>query len=259
MKSGLFHPDGFDEALSEMRNKMIRCNLNKNKNQDIDFIRRDILSEEAFKKLPIVSKAACARSAAKVTLDNISSYEDYSNTIRHVKISNPKLPWEAFEYVDCKNVCLILEQSLNRIMSVITDKDFAIMSAFSRTISKQENVRRNRVLRHQLTLINSGIYQLVGHWAKAYLEKAQEGSYSGVIDNAERLYLIIRRNNISAEEFKNSVKNALTVSGFGKYCNHKKYSWYLYIKLQWGTEKNKQRCITLHDCPGIFKTFREKK
>ena len=213
MKSGLFHPDGFDETLSEMRNKMIRYNLNKNKNQDIDFIRRDILSEETFKKLSIVSKAACARSAAKVTLDNISSYEDYSNTIRPVKISNPKLLGEAFEYVDCKNVCLILEQSLNRIMFVITDKDFAIMSAFSRTISKQENVRRNRVLRHQLTLINSGIYQLVGHWVKAYLEKAQGGSYSGVIDNTERLYLIIRRNNISAEEFKNSVQNALTVSG----------------------------------------------
>ena len=132
--------------------------------------------------------------------------------IRRVKNSNPKLKGDAFEYVDCNNVCLILESSLDRAVSVMKNQDFAITAAFHATITKQENIMRNRVLRHQLTLIDSGIYQLVGHWQKAHLEKEQDDNCSGILNHAELLYLIIRENNISAEDFKNSVENALTIS-----------------------------------------------
>ena len=94
------------------------------------FIGRNILSEETFHKLTIASKAACAQAAAKVALEHtISSYEDYSNVIRRVKNSNPKLKGDAFEYVDCNNVCLILESSLDRAVSVMKNQDFAITAA----------------------------------------------------------------------------------------------------------------------------------
>ena len=105
--------------------------------------------------------------------------------IRRVKNSNPKLKGDAFEYVDCNNVCLILESSLDRAVSVMKNQDFAITAAFHATITKQENIMRNRVLRHQLTLIDSGIYQLVGHWQKAHLEKEQDDNCSGILNHAE--------------------------------------------------------------------------
>lgn len=42
IEAGLFHPAGFDDALSEMRNKIIRHHLNLNKHQSADFIGRNI-------------------------------------------------------------------------------------------------------------------------------------------------------------------------------------------------------------------------
>lgn len=209
MEVGKFHPVGLDEALSKMRDKMTRINLNPNKNQDADFIGKNVISEETFHQLPSVSKGACMCSAAKVALNHVLPFEDYSNFIRRVKISNPKLRGNGFEYVDCTNVCLILESSFKRVMAFVQNQDFSIVSAFHGTLSKRENIRRNRILRHRLALKNSGVYMIVGHWLQA--EKDQNSNLSEVFNDAERLYLIIRENNASMADFQNSIKSALTI------------------------------------------------
>lgn len=209
---GTFNPSGFDGALSKIRNKMFQFKLNENKNQSLSFVGKELLSEETFEKLNVTSKGACANSAKKINLNKLLVFEDYSNKINPIKMSNPKILGKGFEYVNCNNACLILEDSLNRTLEVMKGKDFAIITAYRGNMSKRENIRRNRMLRAELNKLHMGVHQLVGHWQEAPDNKDyRECLPSELTDVIERSYLIAKPEDMSFNEFKNVITNLLTI------------------------------------------------
>ena len=81
-------------------------------------------------------------------IDILKPFEDYSNNILPVN-------------------CIISEDSLSRTLSIIQDKDFAILTAYRANFTKSENILRNRKLRAILNELHMGVHQLVGHWQEA--------------------------------------------------------------------------------------------
>lgn len=77
--------------------------------------------------------------AYELILENIENdikpFEDYSGKIELVK--SKTIPGKCFKYSDCTNNCIISEDSLSRTLSVIKDKDFAILTAYRAKFDKK--------------------------------------------------------------------------------------------------------------------------
>ena len=155
------------------------------------------------------------------------SFEDYSNSLtsKYSKTFDCMVK----EYKDCKNNNLILEGSFNRLMSLMADKDFAIISAYRHEFSKKENILRNRKLRAILNSKNMGVHQLVGHWLEAPNGvDYHDANPEELTDVIERSYFIARPNNVPYEEFKKTIANCLTIDGKTQDCGiiHVHGGWY---------------------------------
>lgn len=103
----------------------------------------------------------------------------------------------------------INESSMSRIWDKIHNEklDFAVITAYRNEYTKEENVKRNRDLRHTLNQNKLGVYALVGHWLEAPPE--YENDYDSCPDNLkkdviERSYLVIR-NQIHEIDFKHII------------------------------------------------------
>ena len=154
--------------------------------------------------------------AYELILENIENdikpFEDYSGKIELVK--SKTIPGKCFKYSDCTNNCIISEDSLSRTLSVIKDKDFAILTAYRAKFDKKENILRNRILRHELNKMKMGVHQLVGHWQEAPDGKAYEDcDKSELTDVIERSYLVAKPDDMSAEEFERIITSLLTIDG----------------------------------------------
>lgn len=142
----------------------------------------------------------------------IFPFEDYSNKIKESSGSNLKS--KCFEYVDCSNHCIISEDSLSRILNVIKNNDFAILTAYRGNFSKSENILRNRKLRGILNAKKIGVHQLVGHWQEAPTGNDYTDCTSRELtDVVERSYLIKRPSDMSYDEFEALVLELLTIDG----------------------------------------------
>lgn len=62
---GEFHPNGFEGALSKIGNHIFQFRLNPNKEQNKQFIGKEILSEEIFDRLSINQKSGCLQTFKK--------------------------------------------------------------------------------------------------------------------------------------------------------------------------------------------------
>lgn len=65
---GEFHPNGFENALSKMGNKVFQFRLNENKNQNKLFMINNIICEEIFENLSIQTKAFVSKTAKKLNI-----------------------------------------------------------------------------------------------------------------------------------------------------------------------------------------------
>lgn len=65
---GEFHPNGFEDALSKMGNKVFQFRLNEEKEQNKLFFANKILCEDIFENLSIQSKAAVTKTAKSIKL-----------------------------------------------------------------------------------------------------------------------------------------------------------------------------------------------
>lgn len=143
---------------------------------------------------------------------NIKPFEDYSMKIQIFESKN--IPGKCYQYVDCNNNNIISEDSLSRTMSIMKDKDFAILTAYRGNFTKEENIQRNRVLRGKLNEAGMGPHQLVGHWQEAPAGKDYEDCEPGELtDVVERSYLVAKPDNMSFEEFTNFILELLTIEG----------------------------------------------
>ena len=142
----------------------------------------------------------------------IKPFEDYSEKIEMVK--SKTIPGKCFKYTDCTNNCIISEDSLSRTLSIIEDKDFAILTAYRAKFDKKENIIRNRMLRSKLNDMHMGVHQLVGHWQEGPDGKPyEECDKSELIDVIERSYLVAKPENMTSEEFEQIIASLLTIDG----------------------------------------------
>ena len=149
---------------------------------------------------------------AEVVLKNLYPFEDYSNKI--CKIKNVNESGKCFKYVDCMNNCIISEDSLSRTLSVMKEKEFAILTAYRNNFSKVENILRNRKLRAELNTLKMGVHQLVGHWQEAPAGKVYSDCLPNELtDVVERSYLVAKPEYMSSEEFEKLILRLLTIDG----------------------------------------------
>ena len=65
---GEFHPNGFENALSKMGNKVFQFRLNEQKEQNKLFVANKIICEEIFEDLPIQTKGFVTKTVKKLKL-----------------------------------------------------------------------------------------------------------------------------------------------------------------------------------------------
>lgn len=96
----------------------------------------------------------------------------------------------------------ISESGLSRLLQH-TQQPFAIITAYRDKHSKEENIHRNRSLRHHLNKKLAGVHQLIGHWQECqdpnipYAECPPEK----LKDVVERSYLVPQPPVLSTDEF----------------------------------------------------------
>ena len=153
-------------------------------------------------------------------------FEDYSSTVK-------RLPNGLYEYVGCFNNNLLNEAALARLLEILKNETYAILSACRRSFSKKENVRRNRILRGILNRHKLGPYQLVGHWLEAPDgKKWNEVPMSEFTGAIERSYLVRKPDDMSHDEFKVVLANCLRNDGAVQDCgvvHGAGDSWHLYF------------------------------
>lgn len=128
--------------------------------------------------------------------------EDYSDSI--VKKNHSKTAM--YEWCNCKNNCLIQEDSLQRTLKIIQNEGFAVFSAYRKEFSKEQNILRNRKLRAFLNQNRMGVHQLVWHWN----EKQPDGSIKPVV---ERSYLVEQPDDMTDKDFLDVVADCLIIDG----------------------------------------------
>jgi hypothetical protein len=149
--------------------------------------------------------------------NDILPLDEYSNILR--KSYSDKIGY-FYEYVGCGNNNLICEDSWNRVISVLKDEDWAIVSAYRKQFTLRQNIQRNRVLRGMLNGKKAGVHQLVGHWREApdgmeYKEAETKGLLE---DTIERSYLVARPKSMEYEDFKTLIASLLTIEGVTQDC-----------------------------------------
>ena len=153
-------------------------------------------------------------------------FEDYSSTLK-------RLPNGLYEYVGCYNNNLLNEATLSRLLKILKNEPYAILSAYRKSFSKKENIRRNRILRGILNRYKMGLYQLVGHWLEAPDgKKWNEVPKSELTDTIERSYLVKKPDDMSYDEFKEILTDCLLIDGAVQDCgviHRADNSWYLYF------------------------------
>ena len=148
---------------------------------------------------------------------NFRPFEDYSPTLK--ESYSDKLKCMIKEYVGCSNNNLIIEGTFKRLVDKMQNNDFAILSAYRNSFTKEQNILRNRKLRAALDSKKMGVYQLVGHWLEApdgvSYEDAKQNELTDVI---ERSYFVARPDTMNYDEFKNLIINLLTIDGVTQDC-----------------------------------------
>lgn len=144
-------------------------------------------------------------------------FEDYSPTLK--QSYSDKLKCMIMEYVGCSNNNLIIEGTFKRLVNIMQNNDFAILSAHKNSFTKKQNIQRNRQLRAALDSKKMGVYQLVGHWLEApdgvSYANAKQNELTDVI---ERSYFVARPDTMDYEEFKNLIIRLLTIDGVTQDC-----------------------------------------
>jgi GNAT superfamily N-acetyltransferase len=106
-----------------------------------------------------------------------------------------KIPYFKYKF-EKNNVGMLVEVTPKRILKVIENEPFAIVSANKKEFSNDENKKRNKKLLKDLRkdLKNLDTYPLIGHWKK------------NKIDFIERSLLIKKPKNMSETEFFDIIK-----------------------------------------------------
>ena len=104
----------------------------------------------------------------------------------------------------------ILDESLNRILSMAKTHDFAIITAYrfeenGIKLSVRQNIIRNRNLRSTLDQNKLGAHPLVGHWQECTLSDVEykDCPKDKLVDVIERSYFVTRPEKMSVNFFKN--------------------------------------------------------
>lgn len=140
------------------------------------------------------------------TSTNILPFEDYSTQL----IYNTDKKY--YEYLNCSNQSIISEGSFNRLLDRMKNNDFAIITAYRSTFTKQENIMRNRKLRGILDKNQMGVHQLVGHWQEAPSGvDYKDAKKSELTDSVERSYMVAKPEKMSDEEFKKIIIDCMTI------------------------------------------------
>lgn len=118
------------------------------------------------------------------------------------------------EWADAENTALISEDSLQRTLSQMQDKSFAILTAYRAKFSKKENIVRNRRLRAALDKHRMGVHSLIGHWREA----PDGAEYSStpenqLVDTVERSYCVVKPEGMSDREFFSIVAPLAEIGG----------------------------------------------
>ena len=104
-----------------------------------------------------------------------------------------------------KKINKITDGSLGRLMNLLNDKTYAIITAYrdsdayGNKLTKQENSQRNRELRAYFNANKMGIYSLVGHWQETH--------------EVENCFVVPIPSFMSDEEFIAFIKDAMTING----------------------------------------------
>jgi hypothetical protein len=108
------------------------------------------------------------------------------------------------------NYNYISESSLSRIVDKIklNKNDFAVISAYRKKYTKEENINRNRNLRYEFNKRQMGIYPLVGHWRECQIDgiEYKDCPENKLVDVIERSYLVIRPKELSLDDFKSLIQ-----------------------------------------------------
>ena len=166
------------------------------------------------------------------------SFEDYSHTLK--KSYSQTYECNIYEYVGCRNNCVILEGSFSRLLTRMEDNDFAIISAYRNKFSKKENIERNRELRTILNKRKIGVCQLVGHWIEAPDGKEYDkADKNEITDTVERSYFITGPDEMSYTDFEKLIVELLTIDEATQVCGiiHKKVGEYCLLYPDGRTEK----------------------
>ena len=115
-------------------------------------------------------------------------------------------------YNNSLNNNLISESSLNRILS-LRDREWAIITAHRSIFTKEENIKRNRILRGKLNDKKIGVHQLVGHWRECTIPGI---SYDDCPDNKlkdviERSYFVVKPYDIDTDDFYSLIIELMTI------------------------------------------------
>lgn len=124
--------------------------------------------------------------------------------------------------MNCKEIKKkIVDSTFNRLMDRLQNTTCAIITAYrsndaeGNKMTKEQNIKRNRDLRHKFNVRKMGVYQLVGHWQEApdnmdYEEAKKQHLLTDVI---ERSYVVPKPQDMSDEEFKSFMMECMTIDG----------------------------------------------
>lgn len=150
-------------------------------------------------------------------IQDYSPFEDYSHELKESYSHKHKCMVK--EYVGCTNNNLIVEGSFNRLYQQMSDKDFAIITAYRANFTKNQNIQRNRRLRGILNQCGMGVHQLVGHWQEAPQGKDwKDCDKSELTDVVERSYFVAKPDDMDFEDFKQFIMRCLTIGGVSQDC-----------------------------------------
>lgn len=98
----------------------------------------------------------------------------------------------------------VCTESLSRILDAAKNRDFAILTAYRKSYTKEENVLRNRKLRGELNAMQLGVHPLIGHWRECTVPGVpyEECPVNKLVDVVERSYFVFRNDSTSTEDFK---------------------------------------------------------
>lgn len=139
-------------------------------------------------------------------------FEDYSEKI--IEQCSSTLKGKVFMFENCYNTNLISESSFSRLLSIIKNKDFAIITAYRKEFTKQQNIERNRILRGILNKNKLGPHQLVGQWKEAPDGMDYDTCPPNLlVTQIERSYLVAKSDRMSLKEFIDIIYECMTIGG----------------------------------------------